>query len=122
MISRILIIGEDSQTSNMLRKILEPKGYEVFVASDGNEGIRLYREAPTDLIITDIIIQEKEGLESIVELRKDFPEVKIVAISGGSQFVSKLSLSLAEGFGADYTFTKPVAGEELLNAVEELLQ
>jgi DNA-binding response OmpR family regulator len=120
--SRILIIGEDEQTLNMIRKILEPKGYEVVVASDWNEGARLYREAPTDLVIKDLNLYETESLESMVELRQDFPEVKIIAVSGGLQILSKLSLSLADSFGADYTFTKPVQREELFNAVEELLQ
>jgi DNA-binding response OmpR family regulator len=120
--SRILIIGEDAQTLNMIRKILEPKRYEVVVASDGNEGLRLYREAPTDLVITDLNLYEKESLESMVELRQDYPEVKIIAVSGGLQILSKLCLSLADSFGADYTFTNPVEREEFLNAVEELLQ
>lgn len=72
MLPRILNIGmDDIQILNMLQK----KGYEVAVALDGNEGIKLYQEAPTDLIIIDSIIQEKERLENIVEFCRDFPEV-----------------------------------------------
>ncbi len=120
--SRIFILGEDAQALNMIRKILEPEGYEVVVAFNGNEGVRLYREAPSDLVITDLNLYEAGSLESMVELRQDYPEVKIIAVSGGLQILSKLCLSLADSFGADYTFTKPVEREELLNAVEELLQ
>jgi CheY-like chemotaxis protein len=120
--AHILIIGDDAQTINMLRKILEPEGYEVVVAYDGNEGIRLYREVPSDLIIADLIMQEMETLENLVELHKNFPEVKIIALSGGTQLVSKICLNLAKSFGANYTFTKPVERVKLLNAIEELLQ
>ncbi|MCP3955776.1 MAG: response regulator, partial [Desulfobacterales bacterium] len=84
-IARILIIDDDIHVLAMLRKMLEREGYEIVVALDGNEGLRLYRENPTKLIITDLIMPEKEGLETIIELRQNFPDTRIIAMSGGGQ-------------------------------------
>jgi len=119
--ARILIIEDDAQISVMLRRTLARNGYEVVEASDGNEGLKCYRENPADLVITDIIMPKKEGIETIMELRRDFPRVPIIAISGGGQFGLRKYLNAAKDFGADYTFTKPVDRKELLNAVRELL-
>ena len=88
--ARILIIDDDVQVLAMLEQTLEQEGYEIVTAANGKEGVRLYREDPsdliiTDLIITDLIMPEKEGLETIMELKRDFPDVKIIAISGGGR-------------------------------------
>ena len=119
---RILVIEDDPQMRTMLRQMLEAKGCDVVEASDGNEGIKLYRGNPADLIITDLIMPEKEGIETIIELRRDFPDVKIIAISGGGRLDPGQYLSMAKSFGAQYTFAKPVEREELLKAVRELLK
>jgi len=121
IIKRILIIDDDVQILDMLRQTLEREGYEVVDASNGKKGIRLYREKPADLIITDIIMPEKEGIETIIELKRDFPDVKIIAISGGGKIRSEEYLSMAKKLGARYTFSKPVKREELLAAVRELI-
>ena len=119
--ARILIIDDDVQILDMLRQTLELKGYEVVDATNGKEGIRLYRENPADLIITDIIMPDKEGIETIIELKRDFPDVKIIAISGGGRIGPEGYLSMAKKLGARYTFSKPVKREELLAAVRELI-
>lgn len=119
--ARILIIDDDVHILRMLRQTLERKGYEVIEASNGKEGIRLYREEPADLIITDLIMPEKEGIETIKELRRDFPQLKIIAISGGGRIGPEVYLSMAKKLGAMRTFIKPIAREELLEAVRELL-
>jgi len=80
---RILIIDDESQIRSMLRLMLERAGYEVVEASDGIDGIRIYRQNPTDLIITDLIMPNKDGIGMIIDLKKEFPEVKIIAMSGG---------------------------------------
>jgi CheY-like chemotaxis protein len=116
----ILIIDDDRQVRLMLRRRLMQHGYEIAEASDGNEGVRLYRETPTDLIITDLIMPEKEGIETIIELRRDFPDVKIIAISGGGTNNSEQYLNIAKNLGARYTFAKPVEIEELLKAISEI--
>ncbi|MCP3956154.1 MAG: response regulator [Desulfobacterales bacterium] len=120
--ARILIIDDDTHVLSTLRKMLEREGYEVVEASDGKIGLRLYRENPTDLIITDLIMPEKEGLETIMELRRDFPDVKIIAISGGARNNPTTYLSLAENLGAQYIFSKPVNRKEFLKAVQDLLR
>ena len=94
--ARILIIDDDEQVRRYLRKILEAQGHEVVAASDGKLGIELCREEPTDLIITDIFMPEKEGLETIGELRRDYPDVKIIAISGGGRTGNLDFLPLAD--------------------------
>jgi len=117
----ILIIEDDRTIREVLRQILEHAGYEVMEASDGKEGISLYRERQADLIITDIIMPKKEGLETIVDLKADFPEVKIIAISGGGRLGPETYLELAGGFGANRLLNKPFGHEELLEAVQDLL-
>ena len=117
----ILIIDDDDQFRAMLRQMLEYEGYEVVDAPDGKEGIRIYRVKPTDLIITDIVMPKKEGIETIVELRRDFPEVKIIAMSGGGILGPDTYLQMAKGLGAMRTLTKPIKREDFLKAVWELL-
>lgn len=117
----ILIIDDDTEIREVLRQILERAGYEVMEASDGREGLNLYRERQADLIITDIVMPRKDGLETITDLRIEFPGSKIIAISGGGRLDPKPYLELAEGFGADRLLTKPFGHEELLEAVQDLL-
>ena len=118
--ARILIIDDDVQILKMLRKMLELEGHEVVDAADGNKGLKLYRDAPTDIIITDIIMPEKEGIETIIELRREFPEVKIIAMSGGGNAGPEEYLHMAKGLGAQRTLTKPFENEELLEAIGAL--
>ena len=106
--AHILIIDDELQIQLMLRKLFESEGYKVTGASDGNEGIRLYRENPADLIITDFIMPEKEGIETIRDLKKEFPEVEIIAISGGGRGSPEVYLGFAKNMGAKYTFAKPI--------------
>ena len=119
---RILVMEDDMQFRQMLRLTLERGGYEVVEAPDGKEGIRLYRQSPTDLILTDIIMPEKEGVETIIELKRDFPDVKIIAMSGGSRGLDAHNcLSYVKGLGVSQIFTKPFDRKELLEVIQELL-
>jgi len=118
--ARILIIDDDVQILKMLRKTLEHEGHEVVDAADGNKGLRLYRENPTDLVITDIIMPNKEGIETIGALRREFPEAKIIAMSGGGQIEAEEYLHMAKLLGAQRTLTKPFQNEELLEAIGAL--
>jgi DNA-binding response OmpR family regulator len=120
--ARILVIDDDEQVLDMLYESLTREGYDVLRASNGEQGMRLYREEPVDLIITDLIMPEKEGIETIIELRQDFPDVKIIAISGGGRTGTKDYLHMAKIFGVQRTFTKPVAREQLLDAIRELIK
>lgn len=119
--ARILVIDDDDLIRSMLTQMLGAAGYDVITAANGDIGIKLFREQPADLIITDIIMPEKEGWETIMELRRDFPNVKIIAISGGGRQGPYSYLMLAKRFGAERIFTKPLKRDELLKAISELL-
>jgi DNA-binding response OmpR family regulator len=118
---RILVIDDDSAIRKMLKKSLERSGYEVMAASDGQKGLDLHKETPADLIITDVIMPNKEGLETIIEFRRDFPGVKIIAISGGGEIGPEGYLKAAMAFGADKALAKPLELKELVKVVEKLL-
>jgi DNA-binding response OmpR family regulator len=106
----------------MLQKVLEHAGYEVETASNGKTGLKLYRENPSDLIITDLVMPEKEGLETIMELRRTTPSVKILAISGGGRLKPHVNLVMAEKLGAAKSVAKPFSHQEILDAVAEILK
>lgn len=119
---RILIIDENTQLRQLLRQILEQEGYEVIDAKDGKEGTKLYRQTPTDLVITGVVMPEKDGIEILRELKRDFPDVKIIATSGGSRTIAaKYCLSAMTALGAERIFTKPFGRKEMLDAVHELI-
>ena len=118
---QILIIDDDEQTRYTLREIMEREGFNVLVAENGNIGIKLFRENPADLIITDILMPEKEGLETINELKREYPDVKIIAISGGGGPTAMDFLPAAKLLGAARTFSKPVDRHELVQVVREVL-
>jgi DNA-binding NtrC family response regulator len=120
--ARILIIDDESQIRSMLRLMLERVGYEIAEAPDGIEGIRQYRENPADLIITDLIMPNKDGIGMIIDLKKEFPKVKIIAMSGGGVNRPEGYLDGAKKLGATRTLTKPIDREEMLKAVKDSLQ
>jgi CheY-like chemotaxis protein len=119
---RILIIDDEPQIRSMLRLMLERVGYEVAEAPDGIEGIRRYRESPADLIITDLIMPNKDGIGMIIDLKKEFPKVKIIAMSGGGVNRPEGYLDGAKKLGATRTLTKPIDRDEMLKAVKETLK
>ncbi|UCF91875.1 MAG: response regulator [Desulfobacterales bacterium] len=119
---RILVIDDESQIRSMLRLMLERAGYEVLEASDGAEGIRLYRENSADLVITDLIMPNKDGIGMIIALKKEFPEVKIIAMSGGGLNRPEGYLIGAQKLGATRTLTKPINREQMLRAVKDTLK
>jgi DNA-binding NtrC family response regulator len=120
--ARILIIDDETQIRSMLRLMLERVGYEVAEAPDGIEGIRKYRENPADLIITDLIMPNKDGIGMIIDLKKEFPKVRIIAMSGGGVNRPEGYLDGAKKLGAARTLTKPIDREEMLAAVKETLK
>lgn len=118
---KVLIIDDDAKIRRVLDLRLKKAGYQVFVAANGEAGLNLFRAEQPDIIITDILMPGKEGLETIMELRRDSPEVKIIAMSGGGRVGADKYLDLAKKFGAEHTFTKPFTGKEVLLAVRKLL-
>ena len=118
---RILVIDDDDQMRVLLRQVMEWAGYEVMEAEDGREGMQLQRSDPADLVITDLIMPEQEGLETIGQLRREFPGTKVIAISGGGRIGPEAYLPAAQELGADKVFSKPFDVRELAGAVKELL-
>jgi len=119
--TRILVIDDEKPIRTLVRQMLEKAGYEVTEASDGKKGMTILREESSDLVITDILMPDQEGLQTIKELRRDYPEVKIIAISGGGAVGPETYLQTARRFGADRTLTKPFSRDDLLRAVGELI-
>ena len=116
----ILIIDDDYLFRKMLRKTLERDGYKVLEASNGLEGVNVFKEHQADLVITDIIMPEQEGIETIAQLRKDYPTLKIIAMSGGGLIKPANYLNIARKLFAQRTFQKPFNHKYFLNAVREL--
>jgi CheY-like chemotaxis protein len=109
----ILVVDDDKAVRLLLRAMLERRGHSVVEAENGDEGLRYYRAAPTDLVITDIQMPVMDGLQMIKELRGAFPTAKIIAISG-----EKSRLAAAQTF-SQCTFEKPLYMEEFLDAVQQ---
>ena len=117
----VLIIEDDEFVMNMLKQTFERAGYEVGTASNGRLGLELYRSRPFDVVITDLIMPDMEGIETISTLRRDDPDVRVIAISGGGRNSPEDYLYLAKKLGAARTFPKPVDRNELLEAVNDLM-
>jgi DNA-binding response OmpR family regulator len=105
----------------MIKKMLEKEGHDVDLATNGRDGLELFEKNKPDLLITDIIMPEKEGLETIFELRRKYPELKIIAISGGGSIGPDGYLPSAKIFGANIVMQKPLVLKEFLQAVASLL-
>lgn len=118
---RILIIDDDHHILLMIKKMLERAGYEVDLASNGNEGLDLFKRIQADLVITDIIMPEKEGLETIREMKRLSPDLKIIAMSGGGKISADNYLETAKIFGASRVLAKPFSQKTMVMAVIDLL-
>lgn len=119
--AKILVFDDEPSILLMIKKMLEKAGHEVEIALNGKEGMVLFERNRPDLLITDIIMPEKEGLETIFELRRQFPDLKIIAISGGGRIGPDGYLPGAKLLGANAVFTKPLIPKEFIQAVDNLL-
>lgn len=117
----ILIVDDDPCVRTAVRKILRNEPYEIIEAANGSEAVNFYRQTKIDLMITDLIMPEKEGIETILEIRQGFPDAKIIAISGGGKNSTDLYLNMAKDLGAQYVLSKPFQIADLLNAVRKLV-
>jgi len=118
---RILVIDDEELARFTIREILEGANFEVDEAENGLIGIEKQQASPFDLIITDIIMPEKEGVETIIDLKNGFPDLKIIAISGRGRTRNLDFLKLSERFGAAKVLAKPFTEGQLLDAVNEVL-
>ncbi len=119
--AKILLVDDSEMLLQLTRSFLERKGYEVSVARDGDEAFRLMKLQPFDLLITDLVMPGREGIELIQWVRKSFSQVPILAISGGGRNQPSLYLDLARKLGAHLTLPKPFSGEQLCNCARVLL-
>ena len=117
----ILIIDDEEPIRALLRTALEAAGHQMVEATNGRVGLDLYRLKPTDLIITDILMPEMEGIEFILKLRKESPSVPIIAISGSGRSSTIDYLAMARRLGATAVLEKPFGREELLGVVAKAL-
>jgi DNA-binding response OmpR family regulator len=119
---KILIIDDEAEIRTVLREIFEFNGYEVIEAGDGNAGVRQFEATQPDLVISDIVMPDQEGIFAIMEIRKKKPGTKIIAMSGGGLMATPDEyLHVAQKLGADLVFMKPLDLAELLKAVRTLL-
>jgi CheY-like chemotaxis protein len=119
--ARILVIDDEELIRRLLIATLKSQGHEVLDACDGAEGLRLLQVNHPDLIITDIIMPEMDGVELLMTLRREAPNIRVIAMSGGGQFGHHATLELAEPLGAFATLHKPFAPEAVLSLVKEAL-
>ena len=118
----ILIIDDEKPILDFLKERLMGEGFNVLTAIDGKEGMNLFNDNQVDLVITDIIMPDKDGFGTIIELKRICPDIKIIAMSGGGRGHPKYYLETAKSFGAQYTFEKPFKTRDLVEAVHELLK
>ena len=117
---KILVIDDDHLVRYVLSKILSSNGYEVVTASDGKRGMVVLRDEHPDAVITDIIMPEQEGIDTIIQIRRERPATKIIAISGGGRIRNVDFLEMAQSLGADGVLAKPFEADELLSSLIRL--
>jgi len=117
--ARVLLIEDDPGVRTTVERLLSSAGHKVILAADGREGVRLFRANPADLVITDLVMPNQDGIETIIALTREFPKVPIIAMSGGSAKEGMLSASAL--LGAVAVLEKPFSNEDLLDAVRQAL-
>jgi DNA-binding NtrC family response regulator len=120
--ANILLVDDQAAVLQVCLEILSSAGHAVTTAVNGKEAMRLIHVSKFDLVITDLLMPEKEGLEVIMELRRTIPTLKIIAMSGGGRIDAKDYLATAKQFGASQTLSKPFTGKELLEVVSAALK
>lgn len=117
----ILIVDDDPALRAVMRKVLERHGHQVRDAADGALALRMLHASGADLLITDLYMPEKEGIETIMEARDSFPGLRILAVSGGGTMAPGGPLGDAEALGADASLAKPFSVEDFTETVQRLL-
>jgi CheY-like chemotaxis protein len=114
----VLVVDDDPGVRDVIRSMLEASGYSVLLAENGKEAMRLLKTERADLILTDLVMPEQEGIETIKALRREYPDLKVIAMSGafGGDY-----LRIAAYLGAHATLAKPIQMETLLRLVEQTL-
>jgi DNA-binding response OmpR family regulator len=118
---KILVIDDDIVVRETITELLEEFGYQVIGAEDGRRGLRAFRSESPDLVITDIIMPDKEGIQTIMEMRAERPGAKIIAISGGGRIGNTDFLKIARQMGAADVIAKPFDPDDFLRRVSRCL-
>lgn len=118
---RILVVDDDEQLRDLLGRTLEREGFTVTTAADGRAALRALAEEPVDVLVTDLIMPDMEGIETIQQVRASYPAARIVAVSGGGRAGAHGLLSAAARLGAHRTLEKPFSPHHLVELVHELL-
>jgi CheY-like chemotaxis protein len=119
--ARILVIEDHRDTRELLELLLRTEGYEVTLAADGDEGTTAYRRQPAEVVLVDIFMPRKDGISTITELRRDFPDAVIIAMSADASLDRRSALMRARDAGAHLTLRKPIEPWVLLRSLEGLL-
>ena len=119
---KILIVDDDARIRELFRMWLEREGFDIFEAENGRKGVEVQRKTPVDLLICDLIMPVQEGIETITQFTEEFPEIGIIAISGGGKIGPDSYLTVAEHLGAWRVFTKPVDMVSLVKTIKEWQQ
>lgn len=117
---RLLLVDDDDSFRTMLRITLVKMGHVVHEARNGREAMVAYEREPLDLVITDLVMPEQEGVETIRKLRHQYPEVKIIAMSGGGRATATGYLKIAKAMGADLVLAKPFSNDEMRAGIDQL--
>jgi CheY-like chemotaxis protein len=120
-VSTILVIDDNRSQREAMVRVLARAGHRVTTAADGVEGVRAYRQHPPDLVVVDMLMPEKEGVATILDIRATHPDARVLAISGGGLFVAEDVLRIARLLGADETLQKPFKSHALIAAVTRCL-
>jgi CheY-like chemotaxis protein len=118
---KVLLVDDDKLLQSVLHRVLAHAGYDVILAGNGREALAQYKVSRPDVVLTDIIMPEKEGLETIMELRRHHPTAKIIAMSGGGLMDPGSYLAVARKLGVTATLAKPFGHQEMLGTLESLL-
>jgi DNA-binding response OmpR family regulator len=121
-VKQILVIDDDLMTLEVLRKILEAEGYQVVTALDGQQGLDAFHQTSIDLVITDLVMPVKDGLRTIMELRKEDQHIPIIAISAGGAIAKERYLTAAQYLDNIVAIPKPLKRKEIIETVRKLLQ
>jgi DNA-binding response OmpR family regulator len=121
-VKQILVIDDDLMTLEVLRKILEAEGYQVVTALDGQKGLDAFHQTSIDLVITDLVMPVKDGLRTIMELRKENQLIPIIAISAGGAIAKERYLTAAQYLDNIIAIPKPLKRKEIIETVKKLLR
>lgn len=119
--AKILVVDDDPECAALLEAVCQEMGHDVVSAQDGESALRKVRSEAFDVVVTDVLMPEKDGLELLREIRQELPGVKVIAISGGGLLYAEDCLRMAKTFGASQVMLKPLDVRKLQEAIKSLL-